>query len=214
MSASDDDRIAYLAGEEVESLTPAERAEPTLINFKRVLGLVSLEEAQAAGGSGSAVNFLAAMKNSVIFTGLIVLGQTFFSAMAAYAFARLRFPGRDAIFTLFLVAMMIPGIVLFIPNFITIKNLGLLNSIPGMVAPFILMTPFAVFFLRQFFLSLPRETEEAAASLGADPTTTFRRVIFPALRPALWTGAVLGFARAIGEYGSVVFIAGHSTGIA
>lgn len=173
---------------EATSLWPS---EPTLINFRRVLGLVSLEEAQAAGGSGSAVNFLAAMRNSVIFTGLIVVGQTFFSAMAAYAFARLRFPGRDAIFTLFLIAMMIPGIVLFIPNFITVKNLGLLNTIPGMVAPFILMTPFAVFFLRQFFLSLPRETEEAAFLDGAGPFTIFWRVTLPMSQGPIATLAIL-----------------------
>ncbi|WP_216327011.1 carbohydrate ABC transporter permease [Deinococcus aestuarii] len=173
---------------EATSLWPS---EPTLINFQRVLGLVSLEEAQAAGGSGSAVNFLNAMKNSVIFTGLIVVGQTFFSAMAAYAFARLRFPGRDAIFTLFLIAMMIPGIVLFIPNFITIKNLGLLNTLPGMIAPFILMTPFAVFFLRQFFLSLPRETEEAAFLDGAGPFTIFWRITLPMSQGPIATLAIL-----------------------
>lgn len=173
---------------EAASLWPS---EPTLINFQRVLGLLSLEEVQAAGGSGSAVNFLNAMKNSVVFTGLIVVGQTFFSAMAAYAFARLKFPGRDAIFTMFLIAMMIPGIVLFIPNFITIKNLNLLNTIPGMVAPFILMTPFAVFFLRQFFLSLPKETEEAAFLDGAGPFTIFWRITLPMSQGPIATLAIL-----------------------
>nr|WP_246580983.1 carbohydrate ABC transporter permease [Deinococcus aestuarii] len=111
--------------------------------------------------------------------------------MAAYAFARLRFPGRDAIFTLFLIAMMIPGIVLFIPNFITIKNLGLLNTLPGMIAPFILMTPFAVFFLRQFFLSLPRETEEAAFLDGAGPFTIFWRITLPMSQGPIATLAIL-----------------------
>jgi multiple sugar transport system permease protein len=166
-------------------------SEPTLVNFQRVLGLLSTEQAQAAGGSGSAVNFLSALKNSAVFTGLIVFGQTFFSAMAAYAFARLKFPGRDVIFTMFLIAMMIPGIVLFIPNFITIKNLGWLNTMPGMVAPFVLMTPFAVFFLRQFFLSLPRETEEAAFLDGAGPFTIFWRITLPMSQGPLATLAIL-----------------------
>ncbi|MEF2277256.1 carbohydrate ABC transporter permease [Deinococcus sp. YIM 134068] len=173
---------------EAASLWPS---EPTLVNFQRVLGLLSLEEVQAAGGSGSSVNFLNAMKNSVVFTGLIVVGQTFFSAMAAYAFARLKFPGRDAIFTMFLIAMMIPGIVLFIPNFITIRNLNLLNTIPGMIAPFILMTPFAVFFLRQFFLSLPKETEEAAFLDGAGPFTIFWRITLPMSQGPIATLAIL-----------------------
>ncbi|MFC5848184.1 carbohydrate ABC transporter permease [Deinococcus petrolearius] len=166
-------------------------AQPTLINFQRVLGLLTPEAAQAAGGSGSSVSFLTAMKNSAVFTGLIVVGQTFFSAMAAYAFARLKFPGRDFIFTLFLVALMIPGIVLFIPNFITVKNLGWLNSMPGMVAPFVLMSPFAVFFLRQFFLSLPRETEEAAYIDGAGPLTIFFRITLPMSQGPLVTLAIL-----------------------
>ena len=74
--------------------------------------------------------------------------------MAAYAFARLKFPGRDKIFFLFLTAMMIPPIFTLIPNFVLIKNLGWLNTFPGIIAPFFLMTPFAVFFLRQFFLGI------------------------------------------------------------
>ncbi len=166
-------------------------AHPTLINFARVLGFLSPEAAQAAGGSGSSISFLAATKNSALFTVIIVVGQTFCSALAAYAFARLRFPGRDFIFTLFLIALMIPGIVLFIPNFITVKNLGWLNSMPGMVAPFVLMSPFAVFFLRQFFLSLPRETEEAAFLDGAHPWTIFWRITLPMSQGPLITLSIL-----------------------
>ncbi|PNY82150.1 carbohydrate ABC transporter permease [Deinococcus koreensis] len=165
--------------------------QPTLDNFRRVLGLLSFEQSQALGGSGSTINFLGAIKNSVIFTGVIVVFQTLFSAMAAYAFARLRFPGRDAIFFAFLTAMMIPGIVLFIPNFITIKTLGWLNTYQGMVAPFVLMTPFAVFFLRQFFLSLPRETEEAAVLDGAGSVTIFWRIVVPMSQGPLATLAIL-----------------------
>lgn len=166
-------------------------SHPTLINFQRVLGMLTIEQAQAAGGSGGSVNFATALRNSVIFTALIVAGQTFFCAMAAYAFARLKFPGRDFIFTLFLIALMIPGIVLFIPNFITIKNLGWLNTMQGLVAPFILMSPFAVFFLRQFFLSLPRETEEAALIDGANPFTIFFKITLPMAQGPLITLAIL-----------------------
>jgi multiple sugar transport system permease protein len=172
-------------------------SEPTMINFQRVLGLLSLEEVQAAGGSGSTISFLTAMKNSAIFTGIIVVSQTFFSAMAAYAFARLKFPGRDIIFNVFLIALMIPGIVLFIPNFITVKNLGLLNTMPGMVAPFVLMSPFAVFFLRQFFLSLPKETEEAAFLDGANPFVIFFRITLPMSQGPL---ATLGILTALGMW--------------
>jgi multiple sugar transport system permease protein len=92
---------------------------------------------------------------------------------------------------------MIPGIVLFIPNFITVKNLGLLDTMPGMVAPFVLMSPFAVFFLRQFFLSLPRETEEAAFLDGAGPFTIFWRITLPMSQGPLVT---LGILTAIGSW--------------
>ncbi|GGJ32279.1 carbohydrate ABC transporter permease [Deinococcus roseus] len=172
-------------------------SEPTLDNFKRVLGMVSAEDALKAGGSGQSVNFLRSIWNSVVFTGLIVIGQTFFSALAAYAFARLKFPFRDQIFTLLLTAMMVPGIVLFIPNFITIKNLGWLNTMQGMVAPYILMTPFAVFFLRQFFLSIPKETEEAAVLDGASPFMIFWKVVLPMSQGPL---ATLGILTTIGMW--------------
>lgn len=173
---------------------------PTLDNFKRVLGLLSIDQSQALGGSGSTINFLNAIKNSVISTGLIVFFQTLFSAMAAYAFARLRFPGRDQIFFAFLAAMMVPGIVLFIPNFITIKNLGWLNTYQGMVAPALLMTPFAVFFLRQFFLSLPKETEEAAVLDGANPIMIFTKIVLPMSQGPLATLAILTTIGAWNEF--------------
>ena len=123
--------------------------DPTMFNFARVVGLVTPEQAEAVGAKSSSANFLLALRNSIIFVAITVLGQIFFSAMAAYAFARLRFPGRDFLFFLILSALMIPGIVLFIPNFILIKDLGWLNTFQGMVAPYVLATPFAIFFLRQ-----------------------------------------------------------------
>lgn len=174
--------------EQATSLFPA---HPTLINFERVLGFLTLEQNQAAGGSGAEINFLLALRNSLLFTGVIVVFQTFFSALAAYAFARLKFPGRNLIFFLFLAATMIPGVVLFIPNFILMKNLGWLNTFQGMVAPFVLMSPFAVFFLRQFFLSIPKELEEAAYLDGASPLLIFWRIILPISKTPLVTLAIL-----------------------
>ncbi len=165
--------------------------DPTLFNFRRVLGFVSAEESVAAGGSSGNINFLRAMGNSVVFTTLIVLGQTFFSAMAAYAFARLKFPGRNAIFLLYLSALMVPAIVLFIPNFILIRNLGWLDTYAGMVAPFFLMSPFAVFFLRQFFLGIPAAFEEAARLDGASPFGIFWRIILPMSRTPIITLIIL-----------------------
>jgi len=165
--------------------------DSTLINFKRVLGLVSTEQALALGGSGAEVDFVRALGNSVLFTVLVVVMQTSTSAMAAYAFARLRFPGRQWLFAAFVGSMMLPGVVLFIPNFILIKDLGWLNSMAGMVAPFALMSGSAVFFLRQFFLAMPRDLEEAALLDGASHFLIFRRIVLPLSVTPLATIALL-----------------------
>lgn len=153
--------------------------DPTLVNFKRVLGLLSQEENLALGGSGADINFARALWNSITFTSIVVVLQISCASMAAYAFARLRFPGRDALFALFVASMMVPGVVTFIPNFVLMKELGWLNTIAGMVAPFCLMQGFSVFYLRQFFLSVPRDLEEAARLDGASHAYVFFRIVLP-----------------------------------
>jgi multiple sugar transport system permease protein len=160
---------------------------PTLINFQRVLGLTSAQQARAAGGSGARINFLWYTLNSLIYSGVIAISQTFFCAMAGYAFARLRFPGRDLIFGVLVAALMVPPIFTLLPNFALVKNLGLINTFIGLVAPSLLMTPFAVFFLRQFFLSIPRDVEEAAILDGAGRWRAFWRVVVPMSRGPLIT---------------------------
>ncbi len=166
-------------------------SHPTLLNFKRVLGLMTTQESLALGGSGAEINFARALGNSLLFTGIIVVMQVSCAAMAAYAFARLRFPGRNVIFALFVGSMMVPGVVTFIPNFILIKDLGWLNTMAGMVAPFCLMQGFSVFFLRQFFLSIPRDLEEAALLDGATHLYIFVRVVLPLSITPLATIAML-----------------------
>ena len=136
--------------------------------FKRVFGMQSTEEALAEGGSGAAIDFWVYLRNSILFSTVTTASQVFFSALAAYAFARLRWPGRDKVFALFLATMMIPGIFTALPNFLLIKNLGLLNTFAGLTLPFLFMSIFAIFFLRQFFLSMSREVEEAAMLDGAE----------------------------------------------
>jgi multiple sugar transport system permease protein len=159
----------------------------TLINFRRVLGLVDAAEARAAGGSGARINFLRYTLNSLIYSGSIAIVQTFCCAMAGYTFARLRFPGRDLAFGVIVAALMVPPIFTLLPNFVLAKQLGVLNTIPGLVLPSLLMTPFAVFFLRQFFLSIPREVEEAALLEGVGPWGMFWRIVLPMSRGPLIT---------------------------
>lgn len=174
--------------------------DATLVNFKRVLGFLSQAENMALGGSGAEVNFQSAFLNSLIFTVLVVIGQVFFSAMAAYAFARLKFPGRNLLFGMILGSMMIPSIVLFIPNFVLIKDLGWLNSMKGMVAPFLLMSAFNIFFLRQFFLSIPHDLEEAAMLDGASYAYIFWRIVLPLSTAPLATIAILTGIAAWNEF--------------
>ncbi|GAA1261420.1 carbohydrate ABC transporter permease [Pseudonocardia aurantiaca] len=168
--------------------------------FRRVLGLATTEEAQAEGGSGTSVEFWVYLRNSVVVATLITAGQVFFGALAAYAFARLRWPGRDAVFFLFLTALMVPPIFTQLPNFLLMRDLGILNTYSAVVLPFFFMTPFAIFFLRQFFLGISSEIEEAARLDGAGHVRTFFRIIVPMSWGPVITLALLQYVQAWNEY--------------
>ena len=174
--------------------------ETTLGAFKRVLGLSTIEEAQAQGGSGASVNFWLYLRNSLVVATITTVCQVFFSAMAAYAFARLRWPGRDKVFALFLAALMVPPIFTTLPNFVLIKNLGLLNSFAGIILPGAFMTPFAIFFLRQFFLGISRELEEAAMIDGAGHRRIFFGMIIPLSAAPIATLAILTYINSWNDY--------------
>ena len=141
-------------------------------------------------GSGASISFWLFLRNSVIVATVTTICQVFFSAMAAYAFARLRWPGRDKVFALFLAALMVPPIFTTLPNFALIKSLGLLNSFAGIILPSAFMTPFAIFFLRQFFLGISRELEEAAMIDGASRLQALVRVVLPLAAPGLAATAI------------------------
>src|SRR5215218_2563504 len=168
--------------------------------FKRVLGFATPAEAQAEGGSGAAVNFWLFLRNSIVYATLSTAGQIFFCALAAYAFARLRWPGRDKVFFIFLTALMVPPIFVMLPNFILIKGLGLLNTFPGLILPYFFMTPFAIFFLRQFFLGISKEIEEAAKLDGAGHVRIFFQIILPMSAAPIVTLSILTFINMWNEY--------------
>jgi multiple sugar transport system permease protein len=130
---------------------------------------------------------------SVIFSLAVVLGQVVTSATAAYAFARLRFPGRDRLFLAYLCALVAPGLLLVIPRFLLIDALGWVDSYQGLISTE-LVSVTGIFLLRQFFRTIPRDLEDAARLEGAGEWTIFWRVIVPPSRPALATLAVLAFA--------------------
>lgn len=113
-------------------------------------------------------------------------------ALAAYAYARMNFPGRRILFALLLATLFLPGLMFLVPNFLTVFRLGLLNSYAGVILPG-LASVFGVFFLRQFFETIPRELEEAAEIDGASIFQTFYRVVLPLAKPALATLAIITF---------------------
>jgi multiple sugar transport system permease protein len=130
--------------------------------------------------------------NTAIVAGVAVGSQLLFCSMAAYAFARLRFLGRDRLFAVYLGTMMIPGIVTLIPSFLLINTLGWMNTYWALFAPS-LSSVWGIFLLRQFFMTIPRDLEDAARVDGASEFHIFWRIILPLSRPALATLAIFSF---------------------
>ncbi|GAB3520866.1 carbohydrate ABC transporter permease [Arthrobacter monumenti] len=168
--------------------------------FERVFGMQSTEEAIAQGGSGADMNFWRYLGNSVFVATGITVCQVFFSAMAAYAFSRLRWRGRSFVFSLFLLSLMVPLIFTLLPNFLLIKQLGLVDTLLGIMLPGLFMAPFAIFFLRQFFLNVPLEVEEAALIDGASKIRVFFRLIIPMSAAPIATISILTYITAWNDY--------------
>lgn len=132
--------------------------------------------------------------NTLFITVLAMLGEIVTCAIVAYGFARFRFPGRDTLFLLLLGTMMIPNIVTLIPSFLIWRTLGRIDTFtPLTVGSLFAWGPAYIFLLRQFFLTIPREIEEAATIDGANVVQTFSRVMLPLVKPALLAVMVLSF---------------------
>lgn len=138
------------------------------------------------------IDLLRIFFNSMFVAVVGTIGQLIVSAMAAYAFARMQWRGRNTVFTLYLATMMIPSVVLVIPQFILVRSLGWVNSYQALIVP-ALFSAFGTFLLRQSFLGLPKDFEEAAFVDGANHFTIFWRIILPLSKPALATLAVFSF---------------------
>ena len=168
--------------------------------FERALGLVSGAAAVAQGGSGTAVNTPLFLRNSLIYASVLTVLVVVCSAMAAYAFARLQWRGRNFMFSLLLTALMVPTVLTLLPNFVLIKDLGLTNSFAGMILPGAFFSAFNMFFLRQFMLGLSREVEEAALIDGAGPIKVFLRIILPMTTAPMATLSLLTFINTWNDY--------------
>jgi ABC-type glycerol-3-phosphate transport system permease component len=152
---------------------------PSLINFLK---------------AWDANNFQLYFRNSLFVAVTSVIFVVLFSAMMAYAFARFDFPGKEPIFYIILIVLMIPNVVGIIPQFMLAKTLGLRNSLLGLVVFYVAGSiPFNTFLLRGFFESLPRELEDAILIDGGNYLTIFLRMILPLSKPALATVTIFSF---------------------
>lgn len=130
--------------------------------------------------------------NTVFIAVTITILRVMFDSAAGYALARLKFPGNRAVFFLILGTLMIPGIVLLIPRFIILRQLGMLNQYTGVIIP-AMVDAFGIFLMKQFFESIPDEIEEAAKVDGANRFVMFFRVVLPMATPALTALAIFSF---------------------
>jgi multiple sugar transport system permease protein len=130
--------------------------------------------------------------NSFLVSTIITVVQVFICSMAAFAFSRLQWPGRDKVFVLYLAAMMIPGQVILIPDFLIVRFLGAINSLQGIILPQ-LFGVFGVFLLRQFFLTIPFSLDEAAIIDGCGYFKIYTNIILPLAKPGLAAMSVFSF---------------------
>lgn len=139
------------------------------------------------------------MFNSLKLAIMVTVGQLITCSMAAYAFARLNFPGKNVLFVILLSALMIPGQMTIVPLFILVRNMGLYNTHAALILPG-LINPFGVFLLRQYFVTIPSELEDAARVDGANVFTIYWRIILPLSGPVLTTLAILTFVGVWNQY--------------
>jgi multiple sugar transport system permease protein len=130
--------------------------------------------------------------NSVVFAGAVTVISLFLDSLAAYAFARLRFPGRDILFWVVLATLMVPFQITLIPLFLTVNHLGWLDTYQGLIVPRA-TNAFGIFLLRQFFVSLPSELDDAGRVDGASELRIYAQIILPLSGPALATLAIFHF---------------------
>src|SRR6201991_1634544 len=139
------------------------------------------------GGAG----FGRALAVTTLMTAVIVLGQLASSVLAAYAFARLRFPGRDALFWVYVATLMVPGTVTVVPLYLMMAEAGLRNTFWALVLPFMFGSPYAIFLLREYFRTIPADLINAARIDGANTPDVIVHVVVPASRPILATLALI-----------------------
>lgn len=146
------------------------------------------------------------MLNTIKIVFFVVLGQLFFSSLAAYSFARISFKGRKVVFFFYIATLMVPGQVTMIPTYLMFAKAGLTDNHLALILP-AFFSAFGVFLLRQFFMSLPRELEEAAEIDGCNPFMTYWRIMLPLVVPAMLTLGVFTLMNTWNDYmGPLIYL--------
>ncbi len=147
------------------------------------------------------------VKNTLILVFFNVIGTIFASSLVAYAFARMRFPGKNLLFTLLLSTMMLPGAVTLLPQFLIFRSLGWIDTLYPLWVPAFFGSAFNIFLLRQFFMNIPTELEDAAKIDGCSYFKSFYRVMLPQIKPALAVIAIWTFLGAWNNFmGPLVYV--------
>lgn len=180
---------------EVDSTNPFPRAAWHTENYAVVLGV----RPDPNSGKVLPIAFKRWYFNSIFIAGWVTLLQVITSSMAAFAFSRLKWRGRDNVFLLYLATMMVPGVVTMIPNYRLMVALDLVNSYAGLILPAAFST-FGTFLLRQFMLSIPTSLDEAASIDGASRARLFWDIILPLSRPGVITLAIFTFMGTFGSF--------------
>ncbi|TDT33905.1 carbohydrate ABC transporter permease [Naumannella halotolerans] len=154
-------------------LSPA--VPPTLENYVQLLGR----------------DFVTPLAVTAQMTLVLLVGQLFFSILAAYAFARMRFPGRELLFWLYLATLMVPQVVTVIPLYTMFSEIGLRNTFWGLVLPYVFGSPYAVFLLREYFRGIPQDIVDAARIDGASTWRIIWQIVVPLARPIISTLAII-----------------------
>ncbi|OBK72965.1 carbohydrate ABC transporter permease [Mycobacterium sp. 1274761.0] len=163
---------AFTSAEQFNTGTPLSWPKPpTLENYTRLAG----------------AGFARALLVTALMTAVILVGQLTFSVLAAYAFARLDFPGRGALFWVYLATLMVPATVTVVPLYLMMAQAGLRNTFWALVLPFMFGSPYAIFLLREYFRGIPDDLIKAARIDGANTLDILTHVVIPASKPILVT---------------------------
>ncbi len=133
------------------------------------------------------------LANTALVTGVLTLGQVFFSTLGAYAFARMRFPGRDVIFWIYLLTLMVPNAVTIIPLYAIMREAHLLNTYWAIFLPYVFGAPYTIFLMRQFFRNIPQEVIDAARVDGSSELRILARIVLPLSKPVIVTATLIAF---------------------